>query len=272
MKNMSEALTFQPATTIDEVIIQLDKIIQQCKDSKSRIGFFSALYYKVTVRVKEAIEREEFEDNPRMERFDVAFANRFIEAYHMWQANELDNGPWHVAFQAAESRRPIILQHMLLGMNAHINLDLGIAAVEVSDCDSLESMHHDFNRINDILGAMTFEVIQALNQVSPVLSLMGLHAGNETILIQFSIANARDGAWGFAEALYACKAGEETKIISERSRTIEKLAESLLNSSGLIKITLWFIRLLEWRNPRKIIDVLYTFENKFIHFNPGNSE
>ena len=265
---MPEENTFQPATTIDEVILQLNEIIEQCKNDKSRIGFFTALYYKVTVRVKEAIAREEFEDNPRMERFDVAFANRFIQAYYLWHDGQLKEGPWHVAFKAADSRRPIILQHMLLGMNAHINLDLAIAAVEVSDTGSLESMHNDFNRINDILGAMTFEVIQALNQVSPILSLMGLHAGNETILIQFSIANARDGAWGFAEALYDCEDGDETKIISERSQIIEKLAESLLSSSGLIKITLWFIRLFEWRNPRKIINVLYTFENKFIHIEP----
>lgn len=256
---------FTPAKTIDEVIARLDRVIRQCGDEKNRSGFFAALYYKVTVRVRDAIGRGEFEDNPRMERFDVAFANRYLLALAQWQAGTLTEGPWLVAFQAADSRRPIILQHLLLGMNAHINLDLGAAAVEVSDQDTLESMHNDFNRINEILGAMTFEVIQALNQVSPILSLMGLHAGNETILIQFSITNARDGAWGFAEELYECEEGEAPAIIGKRSQTIARLAQSLLKSQGLIKLTLWFIRLFEWRNARKIIDVLYHFKNKFIH-------
>jgi len=61
-----------------------------------------------------------------MERFDVAFANRFIQAYYQWHGGRL--------------KEPIILQYILLAMNAHINLDLAIAAMEVSDTGSLESM------------------------------------------------------------------------------------------------------------------------------------
>ena len=56
-----------------------------------------------------------------------------------------------MAFEAATRWRPIILQHLLLGMNAHINLDLGIAAATVAPREALPSFQHDFDEINVIL-------------------------------------------------------------------------------------------------------------------------
>lgn len=254
-----------PAISIDQVITQLQHIIDISIAQKSRAGFFAALYHKVTVRVKEAIDRGEFDDNARMEQFDVQFANRYIRAWHEWQNNEQPTAPWDVAFKAAEKRKFLVIQHLLLGMNAHINLDLGLVAAEISTPETLQDLQADFNRINEILGAMTYEVIQALNQVSPILSMMGLHNGNETILIQFSLTNARDGAWGFAEKVSEAATGEKAEIVEVRSGKIARLGESLIKSSGLLKLTLWFIRLFEWNNPAKVIAVLHEFQKKFIH-------
>ena len=46
---------------------------------------------------------------------------------------------------------PVILQHLLLGINAHINLDLGIAAVETSPGNQLAPLKNDFDMINKLL-------------------------------------------------------------------------------------------------------------------------
>ena len=69
-----------PAETIDEVIHQLTAIVEWSKQNDSRIGYFAALYRKVTIQVKKGIEQGFFDDNPRMERFDIIFANRYIQA------------------------------------------------------------------------------------------------------------------------------------------------------------------------------------------------
>ncbi|MDO9311643.1 MAG: DUF5995 family protein [Nitrosomonas sp.] len=42
------------ATSIDEVIAQLTAIIEWSKQNDSRIGYFVALYRKVTIQVKKA--------------------------------------------------------------------------------------------------------------------------------------------------------------------------------------------------------------------------
>lgn len=252
------------AKTIEEVILQLEQIISDSKESNSRIGYFTALYHKVTVRVRDGILKKEFEDNERMERFDVIFANRYLDAVRQWQNKQTPSGPWQEAFAASKKSSTLVLQHLLLGMNAHINFDLGIAAVEASGSRDMHEIRKDFNSINDILGSLTFDVLTEINRISPLLSLMGLHAANPSILVQFSIGNARDGAWAFAEELNTKSGEEKAKCIALRENSIQKLAVSLRTTKGLIAITKWFIWLFEWKSPRKIIRALNEFEKKYI--------
>lgn len=262
--------TYQPGPlpqTIDEVIHQLEQLIEACTGQKDRIGYFAALYHKVTVRVQQGIQNGEFEDGPRMERLDVLFANRYLAAVRQLLAKEESTGSWAVAFAATRKRSTLILQHLLLGMNAHINLDLGIAAVETMGEQDIDAIRGDFNTINTIIGSLIFEVMNEINRVSPLLSLFGFHATNESILIQFSITNARDGAWSFAEDL-AMKVGKPpadwATCINSRDSSIQKLGASLTKPKGLIRITMWFIHLFEWKNPAKVIGAFYKQEKKYI--------
>lgn len=63
------------AHTVDEVIEQLTDIIDRSRREKSRLGYFAALYRKVTVQVKKGIASGRFENGPRMERLDVTFSD-----------------------------------------------------------------------------------------------------------------------------------------------------------------------------------------------------
>jgi hypothetical protein len=253
------------AVTIDEVIMQMEALIGECININDRLGYFAALYHKVTVRVKEGIQNNEFEDGPRMGKLDVIFANRFLSAARQWKKNEKPTGPWQITFQTAKKRSVLVLQHLLLGMNAHINLDLGIAAAQVTAGTDIKSIRNDFSTINAVLGSLTFELLKEINRVSPLLSLFGLHATNNSLLIQFSITNARDGSWAFAEELSMKNGADYETCIITRADTIQKLALALLKTRGLIKITIWIIHLFEWKRPRKIIKVLYESSKKFIH-------
>src|SRR5882757_3705318 len=122
-----------PATTINEVIDALQTIITDSIATNNRAGYFAALYYKVTAAVRDGIAKGQFENGPRMEKFDVIFANRYLDALTAWKNHQPLSDSWRVAFETAERSSPLVLQQLLLGMNAHINLDLGIAAVEVSN-------------------------------------------------------------------------------------------------------------------------------------------
>jgi hypothetical protein len=254
-----------PATTIDEVLAELEAIIEESKEKGHRAGYFASLYHLVTSKVKEGIQRSDFEDGSRMERLDVLFANRYLAAHHQWRNNLPLTDSWRTAFQAAEKGGRLVIQHLLLGINAHINLDLGIAAVETIQTGDIRDIHKDFDAINAILGALTYEVIHDINRISPLLSLIGKHSGNtESLLVQFSIGNARDGAWCFAEALSQLKGAEYAALIAQRDKDIATLAGALVKSKGFIRFTIWIIYLFELKDTRKIIYILRTAKKKFI--------
>jgi len=253
------------ANTIDEVLGQLTEIISDGERAGNRTGYFASLYYKVTAGVKVGIAKGEFENGPRMERLDVIFANRYLDAYHQWKNKQTVSGCWKVALDSTRKSSLILLQHLLLGVNAHINLDLGIAAVETMEGQPFGEIQKDFDLINSIIGSLTYELIHEISQISPLLSLIGLHANRtDSILIQFSIGNARDGAWVFAEELSKLQGPEKTTSISARDNDITKLASALAVTKGFIRFTIWLIHLFEWKNPAKIIRVLHNYKKAFI--------
>lgn len=256
------------AQTIDEIILRLEEIIQHAITTDNRAGFFAALYHKVTCRVKEGIALGEFQDGPRMEQLDVLFANRYITAYDEWtKGNKTDvSSSWQVAFQQLEKRSVLVLQHLLLGMNAHINLDLGIAVVATAKLYNIpmQQIHQDFNSINTILAALSYEVINELNRISPLLSLLGKHSGNSSLLIQFALSNARDGAWCFAEDLHSRVDAEYDKLLLSRDQVIHQLGGSIVTTKGFIKITVFFIRLFELKDPSRITNILRNYKKTYI--------
>ena len=125
-----------PPQTIDEVLHELDQIIHTCRTTGSRFGFFATLYRNVTIKVKEGIAAGVFDDGPRMERFDVAFANRYLAALGRFRQNQSLSNCWRVAFETNGKYWPLIIQQLLVGTNAHINFDLGIAAAAIAPARS----------------------------------------------------------------------------------------------------------------------------------------
>ena len=105
-----------------------------------------------------------------MHEMDVLFANFYIRAYHDFRAGKPVSRCWKVSFEAA--RDPLaIVQHIMLGMNAHINLDLAIAAALTMDGEPIEDLANDFRKVNEILSGLTNEMQEQLARVSPLMFL-----------------------------------------------------------------------------------------------------
>src|SRR6266508_5418425 len=159
------------ADTIEAVLEALDGIIARALDWGSRVGYFAAIYRNVTAKVAEGIASGFFDDCERMERFDVTFADRYLAALAGFEHGGKPAWSWERAFGAAAASRPIILQHLLVGINAHVNLDLGIAAAATAPGPALPGLRRDFDRINEILGALIAGVESDLAEVSPWMGL-----------------------------------------------------------------------------------------------------
>ena len=246
-----------PATSIDEVLTRLTAVIAESEQTRSRAGYFAALYYKMTSSVKQGIVSNMFQNGPRMERLDVTFASRYLVAYDIWKAGGKPTGPWQVAFETTDKASALVLQQLFLGINAHINFDLGIAAAETMKGENYEELRNDFNVINSLIASNSNKVIRELDTVSPLLSLLGLHASRyNNILISFSIDGARDGAWCFGEELSQLTGSAYDEHITRREQDVTKIAQSLIHATQLLRLTLWVIHLFEWKNPSKIIKMM----------------
>jgi hypothetical protein len=232
-------------TTIQEVINELESIIAKCIEQNSRAGYFAVLYHRVTCRIKEGIEKKEFEDNTRMELLDVLFAKRYIDAWHGWKNGQLITKSWQAAFDVIANNNTVIMQHLLAGINAHINLDLGIAAVETMKGYTMDGVQKDFNSINNILAALVDEVQDNIGKVSALMPWVDRFCrGYDEMLVCFSINTAREGAWMFANELSPKAGNEYTNCIRARDERIALLAIGITMPKG--KLFAFIIRLISW--------------------------
>lgn len=189
---------------LDDLLDELTAVVTDAADRRSRTGYFAAVYRTVTAAVRRGITEGLFDDAERMERLDVVFARRYLDALEVRRAGRATTRSWEVALDAAGRWRPIVLQHLVVGMNAHINLDLGIAAAVTAPGDELPALRRDFDRINGILGAQLDRVQAALGAISPWLELLDWVGGaSDEEVLRFSLERARAGAWWFATELAA---------------------------------------------------------------------
>ena len=194
-------------TTIQQVVDALGTIINWSIEASSRLGYFAALYKRVTIAVGIAVAEGKFEDGARLERLDAAFANRYFDAlnghFHPGRFPRPTHS-WQVTFDAASRPEPILVQHMFAGVNAHIGLDLGIAAEAISPGPKLTTLHEDFNRINAVLASQVTGVVEDINELSPVLAdLYAVLKQDQINLINDTVRGYRDSAWRFATVLAA---------------------------------------------------------------------
>lgn len=230
--------------TIDDVITTLEEYIQQNETDNNALGYFPALYLKVTRQVKKGIAEGFFDDGPRMEKLDVLFASRYIHAYDDYQQKLAVTQSWERAFVLAADFWPIVLQHLLMGMNAHINLDLGIAAAEVMQGQPIDDLHDDFKRINKILSELVGEVQEELCKIWPTLHwILQKTRRIDDLLVDFSMEVARDGAWRFAKSLADTPTASWPTTIAARDTRIAELALRVSSPGWLIQLALMIIRL-----------------------------
>lgn len=233
------------AQNIDEVIDHLGNIIEEEIAAKSKLAFFPILYRKVTIAVKEGIANGDFEDNERMEKLDVVFANRYLQAFQQFKEKQACSSCWKVAFDQGFKFWPITLQHLLLGINAHINLDLGIAAAEIAGSD-IDSLKGDFYKINELLSSMVEGVQRDINKISPVIGILDTVAGKfDERLVDFSIKIARDGAWEFALEYAKTDDTNKIELIKNRDHSIAWLGRDLAKPGFIIGLIADFIKIFE---------------------------
>lgn len=245
------------ASTIQEVIDSLEQIIKTSKETADPLGYFAALYQKVTITIKDKLGTNYFDDDARMEKLDVVFANRYLDAYSDYHEGKPISSSWEKAFEAAKEEKFIVLQHLLFGMNAHINLDLGIAAAEITNPETIDSLEPDFNKINVILGDLTNEVQEDLAKIWPKLHwILKFFGRTDDYIVSFGMNIAREGAWKFANEVVLLNGSERTSLISEKDHKVASYVQILKGKGWIERVFLKIIRRREIGTVKEKIEAL----------------
>lgn len=242
----------------DATVAAFDAVCDDARRAGSRAGYFAALYRGVTREVRDRAAAGRFADPARMDRFVDAFAARYLDAHAAWRAGRPTTAAWAAAFDAVSRWRPVVLQHLLLGMNAHINLDLGIVAAELGgDPAGLALLRRDFDEVNDVLASLVEASQAGVGRVSPWLGLADRVGGrSDETMVRFSITVARRQAWAFAQRLAALPPADRAAEIARVDAAVARLARRVLHPGAVLSTALLVVRLRETAQPAQVIDAL----------------
>src|SRR5262245_52727421 len=115
------------------------------------------MYARVTSQIMGSIDTGTFDDGERMDKFATVFATRYTAAFRRSIPRP---ACWQASWDVAGDERLLIVQHLLLGINAHVNFDLPQAVVAIArDTGDLASVRDDFDAVNDVLAATSVGVL-----------------------------------------------------------------------------------------------------------------
>lgn len=257
LRNLNIKFQMIPCQSIDEVLEELDLIIEKSVPENNYLGIFAYIYRRTTAQIKIAIENKNFENNERMQKFDVAFANFYLTAYQNYFDGREVSKAWKAAFDA-RNEKLAIMQHLLMGMNAHINLDLGVAASEVTKATEIQQLKNDFMKVNEILASLVDEMQTKIGRVSPLMFLLDwIGRRTDEKIINFSMDKAREFSWQNACELAAMNENDKEEKISKMDGFVTNLTEIIRDPDSLfLKLVIRFIRIFEVKNLKRMIEKL----------------
>lgn len=242
------------ATTIINVIEELDAIINESITTNSRMGLFAYIYRRTTAEIAAEIALGNFNDNPGLEVLDVEFANLYLDAYKAHKSRQPVSASWAFVFNQVEEPLTIV-QHIMLGMNVHINLDLAVATATTMSGREILDIESDFNKVNGILLQITNEMQERLSRVSPLMFLLDLVGKNtDEKIIDFSMRKARQQSWNSANLLWSLDQNQSRQAILGIDQLVLKLNECI--KSPKTRTVRFFLRLIQKFETKEVGNII----------------
>lgn len=245
MPDGDEGMTPMPQSvyrTMDDVVEGLGAWEARFRAAGDRRSIFLTLYGVVSAEIRERLAQGYFTDTQWVHRYAVAFANLYREALDAYDARRMADVPkaWRLCFDAAATGTGLVLQDMLLGVNAHVNHDLPFALSGVSIDPDRSRRYQDHAAVNAVLASV---VDRATAQISalyaPGVSAMGDVAGQfDEMLSLFSLQVARESAWESAVSLANARSDVERRLagtlIGSRAAVMARLLRGPSLSPSLL--------------------------------------
>lgn len=190
------ALVDEPFESVPDAEDRLTRLDQRLRNHGDRRAVFLSIYVRMTEEVREGLAKERFANADWMRSYLVTFANYYRRAFRDYERGEFRAvpDPWRIAFGTALRGDGLVAQDAFLGVNAHINYDLGLTIRDVGIATNRAEKYADHNAINDILADLVDaqqemlaeryasgldEVDAALGRLDEVFTLVSMTEGRE---------------------------------------------------------------------------------------------
>jgi hypothetical protein len=134
---------------------------------------FLACYTVMTRSMGRELEADTFHDPVWVSDLLDRFADAYFDAVDAYDHDGTPPVPWRMAFDAARGADLTVLQHLLLGINAHINFDLVVVLSELlrptwaglTEVDR-DGRQRDYDEVNRVIartvGAVQDDVVEEI--------------------------------------------------------------------------------------------------------------
>jgi hypothetical protein len=239
---------------IDRTLERLDEIIAMAVKTKQKYGYFAAVLRRTVGRVNSGIEAGLFEDGERISRLEGCLAGRYFRAFEAFQSGAALPQAWEVAFTAAKQDRCTMLQHLLLGMNAHIYLDLGIAAAQTMREGEFVKLDHDFAILNEIRFTELEPANNGFGRFARLIALFDYGmCSTDVWLARQGRTRFLESNWAFGKKLSELDPAYWAVAISDRDSLVSELAWRIVAPGFRYSVPLVCSKLLERRSVSRNI-------------------
>lgn len=217
------------------VLDRMHGLLERWSAEGDRRDVFLRCYALMTANMHAAIGRGDFADGPWVAGLLARFADYYFEALRSWEVDP-DSAPrvWQSAHASTRDADAVVLQQLLLGVNAHINYDLVLTVHDVLADEwnvmttaRRERCFDDYCRVNAVIAA-TIDAVQD-DVLAPAIAfsviLDRLMGRLDEYMISRLVSSWRDHTWDDAVRLLdEPDAGQRRTIVARVEERALRLA------------------------------------------------
>jgi hypothetical protein len=206
--------------TVEEALAGLTALEQSFRVSNDRRAVFIGAYIAITAAMQQAIGTGEFKDDIWVRQYLLHFVRLYMKALNAFEQGDLEHVPaaWRVAFQLSSKGEGLVIQHLLLGVNAHINHDLAIALMGAGIDPDRPMRYNDHTGVNEVLKRAANSLQDHVERLyAPSLHILDQLLGHwDEDFACLMVDKARETAWHHCLALADCATEEDREAVLHR--------------------------------------------------------